>query len=120
MSENIPTSGARRLEDPALLRGEARFIDDIAVPGMLHAAFVRSPHGHAAIGAIDKAAAAVLPGVNAVLTLDDLMPHLRTERLVVGLPSPSYQQDRSRPAKPPGERTKGRVSSSHHREAGCR
>ena len=30
------------------------------------------------------------------------------------------EQDRSRPAKPPGERTKGRVSSSHHREAGCR
>ncbi len=98
MSEKITTTGAKRLEDPALLRGEARFIDDIAVPGMLHAAFVRSPHGHAAIGAIDKTAAAALAGVRAVFTLDDLMPHFKTERLVVGLPSPSYKQDRSRPA----------------------
>ena len=60
MSEKIATTGAKRLEDPALLRGEARFIDDIAVPGMGHAAFVRSPHGHAAIGAIDKTAAAAI------------------------------------------------------------
>ena len=98
MSQKTTTPGAKRLEDPALLRGEARFIDDIAVPGMLHAAFVRSPHGHAAIGAIDKAAALALAGVHAVLTLDDLMPHFSNHRLVVGLPSPSYRQDRSRPA----------------------
>ena len=39
--------GARvkRLEDPALLTGQGRFIDDIHLPGVLHAAFVRSPHG---------------------------------------------------------------------------
>ena len=41
--------GARipRLEDEPLLRGRGRFVDDIALPGMLHAAFVRSPHPHA-------------------------------------------------------------------------
>lgn len=87
-----------RLEDPDLLRGTGRFIDDIRLPGMLHAAFVRSPHGHAAIRGIDKTASLAHPGVHAVFTLADLLPHLRTERLVVGLPSKSYRQDRNRPA----------------------
>ena len=87
-----------RLEDTALLRGEGRFVDDIRLPGMLHAAFVRSPHAHAAIRGIGKAPALALAGVRAVLTLADLRPHLRNERLVVGLPSPSYKQERNRPA----------------------
>ena len=43
----------RRLEDAALIRGRGRFVDDIALPGMLHAAFVRSPHAHATIESID-------------------------------------------------------------------
>jgi len=102
----LPASGARgkwgksvaRLEDDALLRGRGRFVDDIRLPGMLHAAFVRSPHGHAAIRSIDKTAALAHSGVHAVFILADLMPHLRTERLVVGLPSKSYLQDQNRPA----------------------
>ena len=87
-----------RLEDAALLRGEGRYVDDIRLPNMLHAAFVRSPHAHAAIRGIDKTEALALPGVHAVLTLEDLRPHLRNDRLVVGLPSPSYKQERNRPA----------------------
>ncbi|MGE0748192.1 MAG: xanthine dehydrogenase family protein molybdopterin-binding subunit, partial [Rhodospirillales bacterium] len=87
-----------RLEDPALLHGRARFIDDVRLHGMLHAAFVRSPHPHAAITGVDKAAALAVPGVAAVLTLDDLRPHLANERMVVGLPSASYKQDLNRPA----------------------
>ena len=87
----------KRKEDPALLRGEGRFVDDIHLAGMLHAAFVRSPYAHAKIGGIDKRAALAQPGVHAVYTLQDLMPHLVTERLVVGLPSKSYKQDRNRP-----------------------
>jgi carbon-monoxide dehydrogenase large subunit len=87
-----------RLEDEPLLKGEGRFIDDIRLPGMLDAAFVRSPHAHAAIRGIDKAAALALPGVHAVYTRADLMPHLATEFMVVGLPSPSYKQDLNRPA----------------------
>jgi len=87
-----------RLEDEPLLKGEGRFIDDIRLPGMLHAAFVRSPHAHAAIRRIDKAAALALPGVHAVFTRADLMPHLATEFMVVGLPSASYRQDLNRPA----------------------
>ena len=97
---NAKVCGKRvgRLEDNDLLRGLGRFIDDIRLPGMLEAAFVRSPHGHAAIRGVDKTAALAYPGVHAVFTLGDLMPHLRIERLVVGLPSKSYQQERNRPA----------------------
>ena len=66
MSEQI---GARvpRLEDHALLTGSARFVDDIVSPGVLHAAFVRSPHPHALIRGIDAGAARAMPGVVAVL-----------------------------------------------------
>ena len=91
-------SRVQRLEDPDLLRGEGRFVDDIVFPNMLHAAFVRSPHGHAAIRDVDKRTALALSGVHAVLTRGDLIPHLRNERLVVGLPSKSYKQDLNRPA----------------------
>ncbi|MYZ47554.1 xanthine dehydrogenase family protein molybdopterin-binding subunit [Propylenella binzhouense] len=86
-----------RIEDDALLRGRARFVDDIHLPGMLEAAFVRSPHAHAAIRGIDTAAAAAVPGVVAVFTAGDLVPHLTAERLVVGLPSPSYRLEVDRP-----------------------
>ena len=89
---------AKRLEDPELLRGEGHFIDDLALPGMLHAAVVRSPFAHAAILAIDASAARAADGVRAVITMDDLRPHLVNERLVVGMPSPSYKQNRDRPA----------------------
>jgi carbon-monoxide dehydrogenase large subunit len=94
----VQGNSVARIEDVALLRGEGRYVDDIRLPGMLHAAFVRSPHAHAAIRSIDKSAALALPGVKAVLALDDLRPYLRNERLVVGLPSPSYKQERNRPA----------------------
>jgi len=61
-----------RREDPRLLRGEGRFVDDIKLPGMLHAAFVRSPHAHARIRAIRVDAARQLPGVARVFTAADL------------------------------------------------
>src|SRR5260370_8411194 len=70
--------GARipRLEDGALLVGKGRFVDDIARPGVWHAAFVRSPHPHAAIRGIGAHDALPLPGVHAVLALDALAPVL--------------------------------------------
>ena len=92
-----------RIEDPPLLRGRARFVDDIRLPGTLHAAFVRSPLAHAAISGIEKDAAEAAPGVHAVRTLDDLRPHLAETRLVVGLPSPAYRQQRDRPVLSDGE-----------------
>src|ERR1700756_3344969 len=78
--------GARtaRVEDPALLTGKGRFIDDIALPGTLSAVFVRSPHAHATVNSIDTRAARAAPGVHAVFTLDDLMPHLSSERTPLG------------------------------------
>ena len=92
-----------RLEDPALLTGKGRFVDDIILPGLLNSAFVRSPHAHALIKNIDKTAALNVDGVHAVFTLKDFRPYLVNERLVVGLPSPSYQQDLNRPALADGE-----------------
>ena len=52
--------GARvtRFEDPALLAGRGRFVDDIALPGALNACFVRSPHGHAKFRSIDASGGA--------------------------------------------------------------
>jgi aerobic carbon-monoxide dehydrogenase large subunit len=64
--------GLKRKEDPALLTGQGRYVDDIALPGMLWLAFVRSPVAHAAIAGIDTAAAKELPGVKAVFTGQDL------------------------------------------------
>lgn len=66
--------GARvtRVEDRRLLAGVGRYIDDVSVPGMLHAAFLRSPYPHAEIAAIDVNTARLLPGVHLVLTGDDL------------------------------------------------
>jgi CO/xanthine dehydrogenase Mo-binding subunit len=58
----------RRVEDPKFLRGRGGYIGDLTVPGMLHAAVLRSPHAHARITTIDTAAAAALDGVHAVIT----------------------------------------------------
>ncbi|MGE5537740.1 MAG: xanthine dehydrogenase family protein molybdopterin-binding subunit [Gemmatimonas sp.] len=57
-----------RFEDLRLLRGGGRYIDDIALPNMVHGWVLRSPHAHARIRAIDTAKAKVAPGVLAVLT----------------------------------------------------
>jgi carbon-monoxide dehydrogenase large subunit len=61
-----------RVEDPRFLRGDAQYVDDITLPGMLHAAFLRSTVAHARIVSIDTAAARELPGVHGVFTGRDL------------------------------------------------
>jgi carbon-monoxide dehydrogenase large subunit len=63
-----------RQELPRLLRGHGRYIDDIKLPRMLHLCFVRSPHPHAIIKGVLKAAAESAPGVEAVFTAADLNP----------------------------------------------
>ena len=60
-----------RVEDDRFLTGRGRFVDDIRLPGEAYAAFVRSPHARARIGAIDTGRAHAMPGVLAVLTGDD-------------------------------------------------
>ena len=69
-------SGARvhRVEDARLLTGKGTYVDDISLPGMLHACFVRSPFARAAIQQIDTSAALALPGVRFVFTAADLNP----------------------------------------------
>jgi carbon-monoxide dehydrogenase large subunit len=62
----------RRREDPRLLMGQGRFVADVAAPGVLHAAILRSPHAHARIGRIDLAAARRAPGVASAVAAEDL------------------------------------------------
>ena len=65
------------MELKRLLSGQGRYLDDIKLPRMLHACFVRSPHPHARIGSIGVDAARVSPGVAAVFTAADLNPLCR-------------------------------------------
>ncbi len=58
----------KRREDPDLLTGRAEYTNDVKLPGMLHAAVLRSPYAHARIVSIDTSAAKKVPGVHAVLT----------------------------------------------------
>ncbi len=58
----------RRIEDPALLRGEGRFTDDLLREGQTHLVFLRSPYAHARIVGVDTSAAQAVPGVLAVFS----------------------------------------------------
>ena len=60
-----------RTEDPRLLTGRGKFLDDLTLPGQCHAAVLRSPHAHARIRSVDARAARVMPGVLAALTGED-------------------------------------------------
>src|SRR5213593_2781576 len=62
----------RRVEDPALLTGAARFVEDLPCEGALHAAFVRSTIAHAGISSVATGDAAGMPGVAGVFTAGDL------------------------------------------------
>ncbi|MDO8477291.1 MAG: xanthine dehydrogenase family protein molybdopterin-binding subunit [Candidatus Rokubacteria bacterium] len=65
-------ASVRRKEDQRYLRGEGRYVDDIKLPGLLHAAFVRSPHGHAKVLSVKTEAARRLAGVTHVFAFADL------------------------------------------------
>jgi carbon-monoxide dehydrogenase large subunit len=77
-----PLIGAsvKRREDRRLLTGRGRFVADLSLPGMLHAAFLRSPHAHARILGIDSTAARSCEGIVRVFTAEDLRPHARPIR----------------------------------------
>ncbi len=62
----------KRKEDPRLIQGLAHYVDDIQLPGMLYAGFVRSPHAHARIRSVDTTKARSAPGVVAILTGEDV------------------------------------------------
>src|SRR6478672_354949 len=67
-AERYTGASIKRSEDPRILTGAGRYVDDIKLPGMLHAAFVRSPMAHARVLSVDVSAARALPGVVAVHT----------------------------------------------------
>ena len=71
-AERYTGASIKRSEDPRILTGRGRYVDDIKLPGMLHAAFARSPMAHARVLSVDASAARALPGVVAVLTGADL------------------------------------------------
>ena len=89
------TIGARirRNEDPRLLQGGGCFVDDIHLPGVLHAAVLRSPHAHARIVAIDVAKAREVPGVALVLTAADLGELNQPTPLLI--PNPALTEPRT-------------------------
>ena len=79
----------RTVEAGRFLTGRGQYVDDLVLPGMLHAAFVRSPHAHARLGTIDIAAARARPGVAAVLTGAEARE--RASRLHTPLNVPHYR-----------------------------
>jgi carbon-monoxide dehydrogenase large subunit len=79
-------AAVKRNEDARLLSGRAQFVDDVHLPGMLHAAFVRSPHAHARIRSIDASVALAREGVVAVYTAHDLGDYWRPGPVIVPPP----------------------------------
>jgi carbon-monoxide dehydrogenase large subunit len=71
-TERLFGKSVKRREDPRFITGRGKYVDDLKLPGMTYAAFVRSPHAHARIKSIDVAAAKAHPGVIAVFTGKDM------------------------------------------------
>ena len=80
----------KRREDPRLLAGRGRYVDDLRVPGCLYAAVLRSPHAHARIRSVRSDRARVHPGVIGCFTYSDLQDVLRPLPLA-GSPPPPLQ-----------------------------
>ena len=86
-------SEVRRIEDPRLIQGQAQYVDDVTLPGLLHAFVLRSPWAHARIASVDFSAAVKAPGVFAVLTGKDLEGKVNQKPLRIyppGIKVPSH------------------------------
>ncbi len=79
-------SRVKPVEDPKLITGHGNYIDDIQLPRMAHAAFLRSPHAHAYLKAINISRARELPGVLAIRTGKELKPRVRRVGIGEGIP----------------------------------
>lgn len=79
-------SPIKRNEDPRLLTGQALFVDDVELPGLLHAAFLRSTYAHARIKQADVSRALQRPGVHAAYTAHDLGDYWKPGPLLVSPP----------------------------------
>jgi carbon-monoxide dehydrogenase large subunit len=80
MSTRYVSRRVKRTEDPPLLKGQARFMGDLRVPGLRAVAFLRSPHAHARLLGIDARGALRIPGVERVVTGADLRASVRSIR----------------------------------------
>jgi carbon-monoxide dehydrogenase large subunit len=97
MAETTPAPyvgrAMKRIEDPRLIKGIGTYTDDLRLPGMLHAAILRSPHAHARVVRIDTRAAQTIAGVVSVLTGAEVNEHCGTVPCVAdiaGLKSPRH------------------------------
>jgi carbon-monoxide dehydrogenase large subunit len=97
--------GARvlRTEDARLLTGKGEFVDDIQLPGMFHAAFVRASFAHARVRGVDVSAAVGLAGVHAVFSAADMNPAMQATRLPMLVPNPYAKISRTQYALAQGE-----------------
>ncbi|MGD9764827.1 MAG: xanthine dehydrogenase family protein molybdopterin-binding subunit [Candidatus Binatia bacterium] len=85
-------ASVRRVEDPGYLLGKGNYVADLALPGMLEVAFLRSPYAHARIRSIDVSAAKSHPGVQGVFTWDDLSDVIKPFRVLLDTTKhPSYK-----------------------------
>ncbi|MCH8207261.1 MAG: hypothetical protein IH956_09705 [Chloroflexi bacterium] len=90
MTTQVFGSSIKRREDPRLITGQGNYVDDIKLMGMLHAAFVRSPHAHANIRSIETSKAEALEGVVAVFTGAQMKEELG--ELILGWILPEQKQ----------------------------
>ena len=113
--EHAVGARVKRVEDPRILTGKGRYVDDVVLPGMLHAAFLRSYLPHGRIISVDATEARALPGVVAVYTGEDIARltepvtpgvhdghDLRPGHALAGVPRPGHRQgpSRRRPDRP--------------------
>ncbi len=80
----------KRREDPRLIQGQATYVDDLKLPGMLHLAFRRSDLPHARIVSIDKSAAEAMEGVERVLTGAELAQIIGPQPVMTPFPAPEH------------------------------
>jgi carbon-monoxide dehydrogenase large subunit len=86
----------KRKEDPRMITGASTYVTDIALPGMLWVAFVRSPHAHATFRKTDASAALAIPGVKQVVTGEDI------KKLAKAIPPASASAEGGSTASAPG------------------
>jgi carbon-monoxide dehydrogenase large subunit len=80
----------RRVEDPVLVAGKGCYVDDVQLPGILYMALLRSPYPHAKIISLDASAAKAMPGVEAVLTGDDISLNIPSPVMISGQRIPPH------------------------------
>src|SRR5256885_891388 len=94
VAERYTGASVLRSEDPRILTGRGHYIDDVQLPGMLHAAFARSTMAHANVKSVQVDEARKLPGVVAVYTGEDIQgllnPSAPPLSMFPGMPAPSF------------------------------